>query len=79
MLIPEPIKSIKKLFLSYHKMRLSPCRKKVLMMMKAAKLGWAGAVKNGGSQMALVLSAREVGRGVNVVSVTRSLIMIMLL
>ena len=49
------------------------------MMMKAAKLGWAGAVKNGGSQMALVLSAREVGRGVNVVSVTRSLIMIMLL
>ena len=53
--------------------------RKVLMMMKAAKLGWAGAVKNGGSQMALVLSEREVGRGVNVISVTRSLIMIMLL
>ncbi len=32
------------MMITYHKRRLSPCRKKMLMMMmKAAELGWAGA------------------------------------
>ena len=47
----------------YHKRRLSPCQKKsckVLMMMKAAKLGWAEA--GGGKKQGWTKSRTRKGR-----------------
>ena len=49
------------------------------MMMLVLKLGWTGAGKNSGSKVILVLAAREVGREVDVVTVTRSSIVLMFL